>query len=246
MLQSVKELCRFRVQATDGKVGKAEDFYIEDGSWSVRYLLVNTGRFLLSNRVLVPPVYFGLADPKSRVLPVSLTKDQVLHCATSETEEPVSRRNERLVVSHYGGALYRRGGGPVGAVHGTVSSLALALAEADESTSPSAALDSGPALRSTQEVIGYQIEALDGPLGVAEDFLLDDDGWVIRYLLVNTKSWKPGRQVLIPPSWVQTVSWAESRIHVTVRREKLKAGQRFDPTSHVHQPKPRPKPLLWP
>jgi hypothetical protein len=100
-------------------------------------------------------------------------------------------------------------------------------------------------LRSVQEILCYQIEALDGPLGVAEDFIIDADDWVIRYIVVNTKTWKPGRQVLVPPSWVQAIVWAESRIHVSVKREKIKTGQRYHAPSHTNTARPK-QPILWP
>ena len=85
--------------------------------------------------------------------------------------------------------------------------------------------------------MGYQIEAVDGPLGVAHDFLIDDEGWVVRWMVVDTKSWKPGREVLVPPEWVETVSWSEKRIHVRVSRQKVKTSQRVDRASHVSERK---------
>ena len=96
-----------------------------------------------------------------------------------------------------------------------------------------AALGEESRLRSLKEIIGYQIEAVDGPLGVAEDFLIEDALWVIRYVVVDTKSWKPGRQVLAPPLWVEQVSWSERRIHLRVSRHKLKTSQRAAPGTHL-------------
>jgi hypothetical protein len=168
-----------------------------------------------------------------------MTKREVEQCASSETARPVSHQMQHKVSARYGGT-YAQGGGPMASLHGVMSSEAVALAEAEESPPPQ-----GPGLRSIQEVLGYQIEALDGPLGVAEDFLIDDDEWVIRYILVNTKTWKPGRQVLIPPAWVQAIVWSESRIHVSVNREKIKTAQRFHAPSHANTLRPK-QPLLWP
>lgn len=239
MLESAKELIRYRVKAVDGKLGKAHDLYFEDGSWAIRYLLLNVGRWLLGERVLVPPERLGQPDTKSHSLPVLMTKREVEQCAAAETAQPVSHQMQHKVSARYGGT-HAQGGGPMASLHGVMSSEAVALAESEESPP-----QQGPGLRSIQEVLGYQIEALDGPLGVAEDFLIDDDEWVIRYILVNTKTWKPGRQVLIPPSWVQAIVWSESRIHVSVKREKIKTAQRFHATSHANTLRPK-QPLLWP
>jgi hypothetical protein len=61
----------------------------------------------------------------------------------------------------------------------------------------------------------------------------------------NTKSWKPGRRVLIPRAWVEEMSWAESRIHMKVGRQKLKTSARYDPPAHTHTDE-RARPFLWP
>ena len=55
-----------------------------------------------------------------------------------------------------------------------------------------------PNLRSTNKVINYSINAIDGNIGHVDDFLVDDDNWIIRYLIVNTHNWLPGgRKVIV-------------------------------------------------
>jgi hypothetical protein len=47
---------------------------------------------------------------------------------------------------------------------------------------------------------GYAIEASDGRLGTVSDLLFEDAGWAIRWLVVDTGHWLPGRKVLLPLS----------------------------------------------
>jgi hypothetical protein len=54
------------------------------------------------------------------------------------------------------------------------------------------------------------------------DFIIDDKTWAIRYLIVDTKNWLPGKRVLISPKWIQTIDWAESSVYVNVPRETIK------------------------
>jgi len=49
-------------------------------------------------------------------------------------------------------------------------------------------------LRSTKEVTGYQFGALDGEIGHVDDFIVDDETWAIRYLVVATKNWCLGKR----------------------------------------------------
>ena len=46
-------------------------------------------------------------------------------------------------------------------------------------------------------MIGYHIEATDGEIGHVEDFLVEDSSWAIRYMIVDTRNWWPGRKVLV-------------------------------------------------
>ena len=246
MLHSIRELCRFRVLATDGKVGRAEDFYLTDPGFAARFVVVQTGRIFPGRRVLVPADYLGVPNGASRVLPIVLTKSELERCAASGTIEPVSRQQELLVEDRYGGADHRRGGGPVAAAHGIVShqALEMAAAKAAPESEPSPEHET-PRLRSSQEVIGYQLEARDGPLGAVEDFLIDDQNWAIQYMVVDSKDWRSSNpRVLLAPNWIQHISWAESRVHVLLTRDKIKAGQRYEPGSH--SPSERPKPFIWP
>lgn len=63
-------------------------------------------------------------------------------------------------------------------------------------------------LRSAREVMGYRIRAKDGKVGHVEDFLVDDAAWMIRYLIVNTRNWLPGKKVLVSCEWVQDICCA--------------------------------------
>jgi hypothetical protein len=55
-----------------------------------------------------------------------------------------------------------------------------------------------PHLRSAKEVTGYRLHTTGGSIGHVEDFLLDSVSWAIRYLVVDTRNWLPGRP---GPTW---------------------------------------------
>ena len=55
-------------------------------------------------------------------------------------------------------------------------------------------------LRSTEDILGFRLEATDGHIGTVEDFYFDDQVWSIRYLVADTGRWLPGRRVLISPA----------------------------------------------
>ena len=50
---------------TDGEIGKLDDFYFDDKSWTIRYLVADTGNWLLGRKVLISPIALGKADLSS-------------------------------------------------------------------------------------------------------------------------------------------------------------------------------------
>ena len=54
-------------------------------------------------------------------------------------------------------------------------------------------------LRTVNHLQGFTLRAIDGEIGKVDQFYCDDETWAIRYLVVNTSNWLPGRLVLISP-----------------------------------------------
>ncbi|MDQ3815858.1 MAG: PRC-barrel domain-containing protein, partial [Armatimonadota bacterium] len=76
-----------------------------------------------------------------------------------------------------------------------------------------------PHLRSAHEVIGYSLQALDGPHGPVADFLVDDRTWKISHLVVRTGGWLLSRQVLVPVEAVCEINWEQEKVYVASTRE---------------------------
>lgn len=77
MLRSVGDLRRVTIAAMDGELGSVRDLYFDDRSWTVRYLVVDTGSGLPDRRrVLVSPKSVRRWDPDPSTLRVAMTKTQ--------------------------------------------------------------------------------------------------------------------------------------------------------------------------
>lgn len=62
MLQSVRDLRGYIIHATDGEIGKVDQFLFDDETWTIRYLVVNTGNWLLKKLVLISPIALEKPD----------------------------------------------------------------------------------------------------------------------------------------------------------------------------------------
>ena len=70
-------------------------------------------------------------------------------------------------------------------------------------------------------------QAADGEIGHVEDFIIDDETWAIRYLLIDTGSWWPGKKVLISPHWIERISWSESKVFVNLSCETIRQSPEY-------------------
>jgi hypothetical protein len=231
MLRSVKEIHNYVLQAKDGEIGRCKDFLFDDRFWAIRYMVADTGKWLPGRKVLVSPISLGEPDWDSGLFPVRLTKKQIEEAPDLEEDAPVSRQYEISLNKFYGWPFYWggvRAWGPV--------SYPGSLFDQEMAENISAEVESGDEhLRSIDEVTGYRIRATDDDIGHVEDFILEDDVWTIRYMIVDTRNWLPGRKVLVSPGWINSISWAESRVRVGVTVEAIKNGPEYDPSQPINR-----------
>jgi hypothetical protein len=220
MLRSLKDLEGYTIAATDGDVGRVVDFLLDDERWTIRYLVVETGGFLDGRRVLVSPISLRTVDWLNRRVHLALTVDKIKNSPSVDTDKPVSRQHERDFYRYYGYPSYWEDLGLWGI--GAYPSL-LATGEYSETAVERPEDASADVhLRSAKEVRGYDIQGSDNAIGHFEDFIVEDDNWALRYLVVDTRNWWFGKKVLVAPQWASTVSWNERKIYVDVSRDFVK------------------------
>lgn len=236
MLRSVSELKGCTIGALDGEVGKVEELFFDDEAWGVRYLVVKAGTWLTGREVLISPFSVKRADLGTRVIEVSLTREQVKNSPPVDTHKPVSRQHERDYLGYYGYPPYWGGSYLWGVT-------AFPLVEPVSPVSPverelTARMEAEQAedsrLRSTDDVKGYHIQAIDDSIGHVEDFLFDDEAWAIRYLVVDTTNWWPGgKKVLVATQWISSIAWPDRKVYTKLTRDDVKRSPEYDDTAVV-------------
>lgn len=224
MKQTVRELQGEEIVARDGAIGSVRDVYFDDQRWGVRYLVVDTGKWLAGRRVLVSPAAIDAETSTDDEVHVRLTRDQVKSAPGVDTDRPVSRQQELAHAAHFGYPYYWNGPLLWGAAGMPIHPEAgIAPNPADAERAVQAQVEGGdPHLRSGAEVIGYAIEARDGPLGAVQDFVVDETTWAIRDVVVDTTKWWPGGHVRVPPQAVEAIDWNARTMRVRLSREELK------------------------
>jgi sporulation protein YlmC with PRC-barrel domain len=230
MQHNIKRLIGFSIGATEGEIGKVEELYFDDTSWTIRYLVVKTGGWLSGRNVLIAPAALLHPDWDNKVFPVNLTKEQVENSPDIDTDKPVSRQQEIELYSYYtwpytgNGGVGFYGGVDMMGMTDTPMPLDPNLFKSDDSEPTG-----DPHLRSTKEVKGYKIHGTDGEIGDVEDYIIDDESWKIRYLIVDTGNWLPGKKVLLSPKWIKEVSWTDSSVNVDIPIGTIESSPKYDP-----------------
>ena len=243
MLRSIKDLRSETIHATDGDFGSVDDFLFDDENWAIRYLVVDTGKWLSGRKVLISPASFERTQHADG-LRTMLSKEQIKNSPDIYKHQPVSRQQEAEYLNYYGYPYYWRGPSLWGTTVVPFYPPAPPRMGYPDRVSGSAGAAAAPKsepkheaedahLRSAAEVTGYYIEATDGEIGHVEDFIVDDESWAIRYMIVDTVNWWPGKKVVVAPQWITGVSWPNSRVSVSLSREKIKGAPEYDPQAMV-------------
>jgi sporulation protein YlmC with PRC-barrel domain len=228
MLHKVKTLKGYSLDSLDGEIGAVKEFYFDDKHWTIRYLVADTGSWLTGRQVLISPYALVEAIKAEHHITVNLTKKQIEDSPSLDIDKPVSRQFEEVYNDYYEWPMYW--GGPY--MWGAYPYAVVCDREKkSESTQGEKAWD--PHLRSTHDVSGYHIQAEDGEIGHVEDFVIDDETWAIRYLVIDTRNWWPGKKVLVSPQWIERVSWNESKVFVNLIRDAIKQSPEYTEESLI-------------
>ncbi len=226
----MKELLGYSLRASDGEIGSVQDLYFDDRAWTVRYIVADTGGWLTGRRVLISPLSVLRIDTRSQNLPVTLNRKQVEESPGIDAAVTVARQQEEALTRYYGWPTYWMDGI-------TEPDAAIAAGAEDTEAAGGQALALAPPshLRSIREISKYHIGATDGEIGHVADFIMNDEEWQIRYVVVDTRNWIPGKKVLVARDWIRKVSWAEQKVIVDINREQLRRSPPFDPAAPVNR-----------
>jgi len=238
MLIEASDIKGFTIAATDGGIGTVTDFLFDDESWTLRWIVVETGTWLSGRKVLLPVSVLGHPDADARSFPVRLTMALVKDSPAFEAHEPVSRQHEERMYGYYSMSPYWGNGFYMGGYGGWSAGMsethyADARRRQDESYEAQHR-DDDLHLRSTDAVTGYNLQATDGAIGHIEGFLIDDTDWTIHFLTVDTKNWWPGKHVLISPRSAISILWSENLVNLDVDRQTVMDSPAYDPSVAVN------------
>jgi uncharacterized protein YrrD len=234
MKRKIKSLIGNTIQATDGEIGKVKEFYFDDITWTIRYLIVETGSWLFGKKILLSPKALLTPDWEKHTFAANLTMAQIKDSPEIDTDKPISRQHEMDLYGYYPWGNYYWGiGMGIGSMDMSYAASInqAAQKEADKSVADNS--DEDTHLRSTHEVIGYNIKAADGEIGDVENFIMNDKTWTIDFMEVDTGNWFPGKKVLVSPQWIKEINWETSLVIVNASEDQVKNSPEYVPSQEL-------------
>ena len=194
MIISNDQLNEFTLHATDGAIGKVKDLFIDDETWAVRYLVVETGNWFTRHQVLIPTEALGSIVPDDKAIKVAIAREQVQRSPDVDCEMPVSRQHETDLSGYYGFPSH--------------------LDSAERR-------DKNPHLRSAKALRGYVARSQNDEIGSVRQFMVDDDGWQAVAVVLKTGTWWHGDLMQIVTDGIVSVDWETKSIAIVASRESL-------------------------
>jgi hypothetical protein len=231
MLRSLKDYQTYSIHAKDGDIGSIYSFLFDDQTWIVRYFVLDIGKWLEDKRVLIPPVNFIDSNWQNKTINLNLKKNQIENSPEITEHKPVYLQKQQFRNEEYDYPVLLHSAGLLPNIY--------LMAETEKSKHDSESTRheiAHPHLRSTREILGYAIHAVDGEVGRINDFIVEDHlTWNIHYIVVDTGHWLPGKKVVLHPYWIHNINWHKKQVEVDLKIEKIKNSPIFDPSEPVNR-----------
>lgn len=202
---TLKQLLGYKISAIDGEIGKVKEFYFDEMSWTIRYIIVETGSLFFGRKVMISTQAIIDAQWETEHLLTNMTIQQIETSPKVEDGKQLTRGQEILLNQHYNWKSYW-----------DVSIQKIA----DGSNSY---------LFHTNDLTGYQLIASDGQVGSIKDFIVDKTSWKINSIVIDAFKTTPAREIVLSPRWIKEINTDNSIVTSDHTTAEIKSNPAFNP-----------------
>jgi sporulation protein YlmC with PRC-barrel domain len=212
VLIGLTELKTYQVTSRGGEIGRVADVVFPRGEWVVRYIVVRSDE--LERKIILPCSCLEQANRRKRLLEADVERSQVEASPDLDLTKQIEHREEQDLYECYGWPPYwlqeEQDVTPTGALSG----------EPEQTGGPDQAEFSSPELQLATDLVGaYAVHAHEGEFGVLQDIAVDDQTWMIPYLVVDA----PAKHscILVETDRVSEVDWVTKEVYVSLPADML-------------------------
>jgi hypothetical protein len=229
MQRNINSLTGYSMVATDGEIGNIIEFYFDDETWFLRYMVLKTGDWLSGRKILISPDALKKTSWKTGLFSVNITKEQIRDSPVINTDKPVYRTQEIELYAHYdwerdwGNQFYE--GGSMGKSNPLPVRDTEILSAAEKAD---IRLNDSLHLRSTAKILNFRIHGADGEIGSLVDLVMDDQSWQILFLIVEIQHLPGEKKTLIAIAHIQHIDWDKAIIFLSITASAVKTSKLFN------------------
>ncbi len=101
-LRSCKVVMGYHIHATDGDIGHVQGLLVDEETWAIRYLIVDTSNWWLGHQVLLAPQWIAAVSWPEATVSVNLTRQAVKDAPPYDPAAQLDRKRESDIYKHYG------------------------------------------------------------------------------------------------------------------------------------------------
>lgn len=225
MLASIKAFKHFSLSAVDGDIGSVKDFLFDDREWQIRYMVAESGNWLTGRKVLIAPHSLERPNWEAEKFPVTLTKESIKESPRIEEDAPVSMQTEIALSEFFHWPYYWNAG---------LFSTPGVYNNPDGPEEIQARMEEmNPHLRSANEVVAYSVQTSDNCLSKINDIMIKSDEWHVRYFIVDTGEWLPGKKVLLTPDSIKDIRAPQRIVVIDLKKAELEQLPEYHPDQPI-------------
>lgn len=106
-LRSIRDVSGYHIHAVDGEIGHVEDFLVDDRSWRIRYLMIDTSNWIGGRTVLIAPEWASGIDWTKHRVDVDVTREMVKASPEYDPAADIDGKYEERLSESYRRRLVR-------------------------------------------------------------------------------------------------------------------------------------------
>ncbi|WP_100404653.1 PRC-barrel domain-containing protein [Bacillus solitudinis] len=238
MKLKTKSLESYSMKATDGELGKIDDFYFSPNSFEIKYVVGDTRTWFFGGKVLLHPESFKEINIIENYISVNATKEQIKNSPKPGEHGPTIGF-ERELNHYYGWSYFAGATNTYTARQPALGAVFLSrLNDTTKENKSELEKDQETNLVSIDDIRGFEVHAKNGIVGKVSDFIVDQNNWFMPYLEIDVGGYFDFSHVLVPTESIKEVNTLDKTLSVTIEKEMIEKAPRSEPAISFNEIEP--------
>jgi hypothetical protein len=100
-LRSARAVVGYHLQASDGEIGHVDSLLVDEETWAIRYLVVNTSHWWMGHQVLISPGWVTEVSWANERITVDLSRAAIQAAPAYDSTLALNRQREQALHAHH-------------------------------------------------------------------------------------------------------------------------------------------------